>query len=1587
MAKKTFKGPSMESDFILHMEDAKKKLKEFQNDAQSPIEINIKDPTLKNLQASIKRSTEEAEKLVGKLEEALNAGNSKNAKTFDSFLNSKLKQLERDKASYAQLESKIMAQVEAIDGNISKSTSSAVPVLSKEMQVEMDKLEEQSKRYQDILDRINEVSKMKSLYEEGEPIKLGFKATEEAAQQLIDKYNELDGVVKKSNTNSIEFADALSEQAKIVLQLFELQSKLIDKKGSSPEFLNKFLELDQYNESVVTTVLADFDDYLDKITKIAKDGLSVANQEINKFNESIKNVSKQEAPKSVTDGVKQIGESASGAKKNVDSLTQSLENLRIAGASMQVDISKGKIKGKESMSLIGVNGIISTVSGQDYSVGTDVLVDQLASNLGKNVIMSLHNHPDGMFFTPSDLKTFAELYHDQGVKLHGIISDGLVQTVDFSGLSKDIVQKIAQSYNTWLTDISAGISEFTYADNKLELSDDTKNLLNTNPDEYNKKLKAINNAMIMALNNAFEDNNIKSTFGAFGNNEIELLSNRVRELGQNFEGVIDPVQKLKNLLTTLNPNTTFDWDSFSNIFEQLKGGDLSGTQAFEQVLNTIKQIEQSSVAESVDKASESTKNLINLVKQIQDAYQSKILSEDKLNNAEGNKAISSAALALERAAETCEEFEQKYSRLLVTMNDGSKMDIPLDDEFAEATENILNKVNEIKNLKFVPIDLEEAYQSYQKIDRVLGNISRQWKDIDTVDRAVNSFSLDAAKTYAGYLEAATKSIASKDAEFGLGSDEQYNKGIAALEKMKALSERINITNAFSNYLQQLTDTSWSEAQENAMVNVYNGIKQGIFTTVDECKVKFQELTASAEKALVPATTSSQGFDVGQYYDALQKSQNEMMQLQEIANQVLNKPQDTTIDDVINQIGAAADANKQKIEGFGSVAQKALGSGSIPDVDNLGGAQTAGAVNDAADAIKTEGEAAAQASQQKNAFYEANQKVASGALQTAQGASAAAEGIKQEGQAAVNAKKYLKDYQQAMILAAKINNNPLVDKEKLAQGVASFKSEFKQIWADNENTGWNNIENVANLEILIDKFKEYCSQLDQTAQKEQQVKQAQNAFFKDKTPFTVNTSLDDIAKQAEEAANKISDAQKKMQDEATQWAKNQFGDGAEVYFQKFTEGANGIKNLDFSVFDSATGTINTFTVAYGEAANKMSIDTTTMTNALKNFKSAQTQAGNLKSILSTFELSDVSISGNISNSILQAQQTLAKLDKEIAKGSGQADSGKLAKLSADAKILTTELNKAYTQYMQFENFRANGIDLGEIDFGGDISKQLKDNLVAWGNENDFTNIRLTDLNEATGKFKVTAEGANNTVHTFTGSLNQLGSAAAMQETNVQQLGSKWDQFKASLSSAGKQLMAALVGYNVFFKAISEIRKGIGYVKEIDLAMTELKKVTDESEASYNRFLETASKSASIVGSTISDFTEATANFARLGYTMEESADMAKTAIVYKNVADGLDTVEESTESIISTMKAFGIESSDTMSIIDRFNEVGNNFAISSAGIGEAMQRSASALYEAGNTIDESIGLITAAMKNWLFIQKCVKRMHLIAGNSLEPYTTI
>lgn len=185
------------------------------------------------------------------------------------------------------------------------------------------------------------------------------------------------------------------------------------------------------------------------------------------------------------------------------------------------------------------------------------------------------------------------------------------------------------------------------------------------------------------------------------------------------------------------------------------------------------------------------------------------------------------------------------------------------------------------------------------------------------------------------------------------------------------------------------------------------------------------------------------------------------------------------------------------------------------------------------------------------------------------------------------------------------------------------------------------------------------------------------------------------------------------------------------------------------------------------------------------------------------------------------------------------------------------------------------------------------------------------------------------------------------------------FLHGLKAKSKALIQYMMSMTSIYRVFGELRKGIQYVREIDLALTELKKVTDETEETYDKFLETAAKTGARLGSTISAVTEATATFAKLGYSMEQATEMAEAAIVYKNVGDNIASTEDAADSIISTMKGFKLEATESMRIVDRFNEVGNRFAITSQGIGEALRLSASALSEGSNSLDESIALITAA----------------------------
>lgn len=206
---------------------------------------------------------------------------------------------------------------------------------------------------------------------------------------------------------------------------------------------------------------------------------------------------------------------------------------------------------------------------------------------------------------------------------------------------------------------------------------------------------------------------------------------------------------------------------------------------------------------------------------------------------------------------------------------------------------------------------------------------------------------------------------------------------------------------------------------------------------------------------------------------------------------------------------------------------------------------------------------------------------------------------------------------------------------------------------------------------------------------------------------------------------------------------------------------------------------------------------------------------------------------------------------------------------------------------------------------------------------------------------------------------LSSTISKSAKSIQAAEKAHKSFGDRLGDVIRRFSAWFSGSQIFLKAIETVKRMATEVIELDTAMTELKKVTDETDVTYAKFLDNAYTRAKKVGATLTDTVNATANFARLGLSIEEAENVADAALIYKNIGDGIKDINEASDSIIATMQAFGIEAADAMSIVDKFNLVGNNFAITSQGIGEALLRSSAAMRAANNTIDETIALATAA----------------------------
>lgn len=216
-----------------------------------------------------------------------------------------------------------------------------------------------------------------------------------------------------------------------------------------------------------------------------------------------------------------------------------------------------------------------------------------------------------------------------------------------------------------------------------------------------------------------------------------------------------------------------------------------------------------------------------------------------------------------------------------------------------------------------------------------------------------------------------------------------------------------------------------------------------------------------------------------------------------------------------------------------------------------------------------------------------------------------------------------------------------------------------------------------------------------------------------------------------------------------------------------------------------------------------------------------------------------------------------------------------------------------------------------------------------------------------------------------SIRSLGADA-----DVSQLASEFGNLKVKIHEAGlegrsfadvmkekiwSQFSGQLANLFSFQQMFQYMREGIDVVHDLDNAYVEMLKVSNDALSSLQQYKLESFSRADEVGTTGEKLMNSTADWMRIGESLEKAAASAKTTNKLLNVSEFTD-VNEATEAMVSMSQAYDTLSKDD--IVDKLNNVGNNFSISTQGLAEGLQRSASALKTAGNDMDSAIALMTA-----------------------------
>jgi TP901 family phage tail tape measure protein len=209
------------------------------------------------------------------------------------------------------------------------------------------------------------------------------------------------------------------------------------------------------------------------------------------------------------------------------------------------------------------------------------------------------------------------------------------------------------------------------------------------------------------------------------------------------------------------------------------------------------------------------------------------------------------------------------------------------------------------------------------------------------------------------------------------------------------------------------------------------------------------------------------------------------------------------------------------------------------------------------------------------------------------------------------------------------------------------------------------------------------------------------------------------------------------------------------------------------------------------------------------------------------------------------------------------------------------------------------------------------------------------------------------------LEQLGTTLKTVRTRARAVSDNMFD-RTSVRAALQRVATWGAAAGIVFGAVNAFRNALNTVTSTESAVVGLAKVMEESTADFETFkrnaTETAISIAQDFGQPLDEVLETLTLFGQQGLNLRQAQDLSRAAALAANVTTL--TQPQAASALTATIKQFGVNTSEAIAIIDKFNQVSNRAAVTEDVLAEALKRAGLAARNAGITLDEFNGIVAA-----------------------------